>query len=157
MSTLPYGLEWRGRKLSKKSLLNCCGPAHRAGGAINTCLPTGGHSHAHEKEEVTEFLNSCGGCSHFKMVKLYHSQQLNITFPASTPSFLQPESEYSSFCVQDVSQQVVSLDDACIHLCPVLEVVGKGQHRHDRLFVHLFDVQHVLHCSGSVPHPREQG
>ena len=37
MSTLPYGLEWRGRDLSKQSLLDRLGPAHRAGGVINTC------------------------------------------------------------------------------------------------------------------------
>ena len=61
MSTLPYGLEWWGRNLSKKSRLNCWGPAHRAGGAINTCEPTDGHSQDHEKRRkiwILEFL--CG-------------------------------------------------------------------------------------------------
>ena len=64
--------------------------------------------------------------------------------------FLQPVSEYSSFYVLDVSQHVVSRDEACFLHCRVLEVVEIGRHKHARPLFHLIDVQHSHSCSGSV-------
>ena len=88
MSTLPYGVEWRVRDLSKKSLLNCWEPAHRAGGAINTCESTGGHSHDHAKRRrkiwILEFL--CGLLTFKKNGKGQRFTTWVITFPALSPS-----------------------------------------------------------------------
>ena len=59
MSTLPYGLERRGRNLNKKSLLNSGKTAQpsQAGRVINISRLTDGYSHSYKKR-VSEFLNS---------------------------------------------------------------------------------------------------
>ena len=83
------------------------------------------------------------------MVKINRSQRETSRFLRLLHLFLQPVSEYS-FCVLDVSQHVVSRDEACFLHCPVLEVVEIGRHKHARPLFHPIDVQHSHSCCGSV-------
>ena len=72
------------------------------------------------------------------MVKINRSQHRSSRFLLHL--VLQPKSEYSSFCVLDISQHVVSRDGPCTLRCLA----------HDHLFVQPIDVQHSHPCSGSV-------
>ena len=84
------------------------------------------------------------------MVKINRSQHESSLCLRHLHLFLQPVNEYSGFRVLGVLLHVVSRDGACILLCPALEVVEIGRHKHARPLYHSIDVQHSHSCSGSV-------
>ena len=107
MSTLPYGLEWGGRNLTKNNLLICCGPAQRAGCAINCCKTTGGHSHAHENKKEMN-CRILVRVSHFKRMERSTAHNKEVTLPDPSPPFFQPVIQLSSVWDLDILQHVVA-------------------------------------------------
>ena len=119
MSTLTYGLDWEVVTSVKKSvkvveILHIVQVVRSI--TVNRQVDTRTLMKKKEKD-----LNSCVGGKDQPFTSWI------MTFPASSPFFLQSVSDFSSFCVLDISHHVVSRDGACILLCSALEVPEIGR------------------------------